>query len=161
MATIEDISPVLSHLTPIMAESGHGAYIISEDGNRYLDFTSGIGVTNTGHCHPQVVAAAQAQVEKLIHGQSNIVYHRPLLELMDELQAVLPAHLDSFFFANSGAEGVEAAIKLARHATRRHAIIAFEGAFHGRTIGTLSLTSSKAAYRAHYAPFMASVHISG
>jgi 4-aminobutyrate aminotransferase len=124
-----------------------------------MDFTSGIGVTNTGHCHPEVVAAAQEQVAKLIHGQVNIVFHRPLLELANELLTITPPGLDSFFFSNSGAEAVEAALKLARQATGRPNIIVFQGSFHGRTVGTMSLTTSNTIYRAGYQPLMAGVFV--
>lgn len=151
------LSPVWTRLTPIVAARGEGVYLWDTSGQRYLDFTSGIGVTNTGHCHPRVVAAAQAQVAKLIHGQANIVWHEPMMELAEALRAVVPAPLDSFFFANSGAEAVEASVKLARQATGRPNIIAFERGFHGRTIGAMSLTASKTIYRTRYQPLMAGV----
>jgi len=152
------LSPVWARYTPLVAERAEGCYIYAEGGRRYLDFSSGIGVTNTGHCHPRVVAAAQEQVATLIHGQANIVYHKPMLRLAERLAAVTPAGLDRFFFSNSGAEAIEAAIKLARYTTGRSAIITFEGGFHGRTIGALSLTSSKAKYKAHMGPFMPGVY---
>ncbi len=153
----ELLSPVWARYTSIVADHAQGCYIYAENGDRYLDFSSGIGVTNTGHCHPRVVAAAQEQVGKLIHGQANIVYHKPMLRLVEKLSAVVPAGLERFFFTNSGAEAIEAAVKLARYATGRPNIIAFEGGFHGRTIGTMSLTSSKAKYKAHTGPHMAGV----
>ena len=155
----ETLAPIWSRYTEIEADHAEGPYIYSTDGRRYLDFTSGIGVTNTGHCHPAVVAAAQAQVAKLIHGQANIVYHRPMLELAQELQTILPAHLDSFFFTNSGAEAVEAALKVARHATGRTNMIVFQGGFHGRTIGAVSLTTSNPIYHIRYQPLMAGVYV--
>jgi 4-aminobutyrate aminotransferase len=142
-----------------LVDRAEGAYIYASDGRRYLDFTSGIGVTNTGHCHPKVVAAAQAQVGKLIHGQVNIVYHKPLLDLASELLTITPPGLDSFFFSNSGAEAVEAALKLARQATGRPNIIVFQGSFHGRTVGTMSLTTSNTIYRVGYQPLMAGVFV--
>ncbi len=153
------LSPVWHRYTDILAERAEGAYIYAADGRRYLDFTSGIGVTNTGHCHPQIVAAAQAQVGKLIHGQANIVYHQPMLDLVSELVTITPDGLESFFFSNSGAEAVEAAIKLARQATGRPNVIVFQGSFHGRTIGTMSLTTSNTIYRAGYQPLMAGVFV--
>ncbi len=116
-------------------------------------------MVNTGHCHPRVVAAAQEQVAKLIHGQANIVYHKPMLRLAEKLTAVVPQGLDRFFFTNSGAEAIEASVKLARYATGRSAIVVFEGGFHGRTIGTLALTSSKAKYKAHMGPYMAGAYV--
>ena len=118
------ISPVWKRYTPIVAERAEGAYIYGADGKRYLDFTCGIAVTNTGHCHPRVVQAIQEQATRLLHGQVNIVYHRPLLELAEELRTIVPPAIDCFFFSNSGAEAVGGAIKLARHATRRaHGIV--------------------------------------
>jgi 4-aminobutyrate aminotransferase len=153
------LSPVWARYTSIVVDHAQGCYIYAEDGRHYLDFSSGIGVTSTGHCHPRVVAAAQEQVATLIHGQANIVYHKPMLRLAERLAEIVPRGLDRFFFSNSGAEAVEAAIKLARFATGRQAVIAFQGAFHGRTIGALSLTSSKAKYKAHMGPYMPGVYM--
>ncbi|MBN1180056.1 MAG: aminotransferase class III-fold pyridoxal phosphate-dependent enzyme [Anaerolineae bacterium] len=154
MTTIPEslVSPVWSRITTILAERGEGAYLYGADGTRYLDFTCGIGVTNTGHAHPKVVRAIQEQAAKLLHGQVNIVYHRPLLELIDELRTIVPPSLDAFFFSNSGAEAVEGAVKLARHATKRPNVIVFQGSFHGRTGMTMALTTSKTIYRAGYQP---------
>ncbi len=115
----QQLSPVWTHGTEILVDHAEGPYIYDVSGRRYLDFTCGIGVTNTGHCHPRVVAAIQEQAGTLIHGQANIVYHQPMLQLVDELLPAGPAGLDSFFFSNSGAEAIEAAVKLAKHATRR------------------------------------------
>jgi len=155
----ESLCPILSHYTSIEVERGEGLYLYATGGRRYLDLTSGIGVTSTGHCHPQVVAAAQAQVAKLIHGQANIVYHKPALELVQELQQILPSHLDGFFFTNSGAEAVEAAMKLSRHATGRTNMVVFQGGFHGRTIGSVSLTTSNPIYHYKYQPLMSGVYV--
>jgi 4-aminobutyrate aminotransferase len=155
----ESLSPILSHYTHIEVDRGEGPYLYTTDGRRYLDFTTGIGVTNTGHCHPQVVAAAQAQVAKLIHGQANIVYHKPALALIQGLQQILPPHLDGFFFANSGAEAIEAALKLSRHATGRTNMVVFQGGFHGRTIGSVSLTTSNPIYHYKYQPLMPGVYV--
>ncbi len=151
------VSPVWTHYTPILATHGEGCYIYDQDGTAYLDFTCGIGVTNTGHCHPRVVEAIREQAGKLIHGQVNVVMHEPLLRLVEELRTIVPPHLDGFFFSNSGAEAVEGALKLARQATGRPNIIVFQGSFHGRTIGTMSLTTSKTIYRMGYQPLMAGV----
>jgi 4-aminobutyrate aminotransferase len=153
------ISPVWSRITNIVADYGEGAYIVDLEGNRYLDFTCGIGVTNTGHCHPRVVAAAQEQVGKLIHAQVNIIYHQPLFRLVDALREVVPPALDSFFFSNSGAEALEGAVKLARHATGRPNIVVFQGSFHGRTNLTMAMTTSKTAYRLNYQPLAAGVFV--
>jgi len=151
----QQLSPVWSRIFSIEADHALGSYIYDTQGNKYLDFTCGIGVTNTGHCHPRVVEAIQKQAGRLIHGQANIVFHKPMLELVSELKTVVNPALDGFFFANSGAEAVEGAIKLARHATGRTNIIVFQGSFHGRTVGTMSLTTSKTVYRAGYQPLMA------
>jgi len=153
------ISPIWPRYTPIIAERAEGAYVYDQDGSRYLDFTCGIGVTNTGHCHPKVVQAVQEQAAKLLHGQVNIVYHKPLLELVRELRTIVPPALDCFFFSNSGAEAIEGAVKLARHATGRPNIIVFQGSFHGRTGMTMALTTSKTIYRAGYQPLPAGVFV--
>lgn len=155
----ENITPILTHYTTIEVDHAQGVYIYATDGRRYIDFTTGIGVTNTGHCHPKVVAAIQNQAAKLIHGQVNIVYHKPMLELVKELQTILPPYLDSFFFTNSGAEAIEAALKLVRHATGRTNMIVFQGGFHGRTIGSVSLTTSNPTYHYKYQPLMAGVYV--
>ena len=153
------ISPVWTRYTPIVAERAEGAYVYDQDGTRYLDFTCGIGVTNTGHCHPKVVQAVQEQAAKLLHGQVNIVFHPPLLELVEELRTVAPEKLDCFFFSNSGAEAVEGAVKLARHATGRPNVIVFQGSFHGRTALTMALTTSKTIYRIGYQPLPAGIFV--
>ncbi|NLE77188.1 MAG: aminotransferase class III-fold pyridoxal phosphate-dependent enzyme [Chloroflexi bacterium] len=152
------LSSVWQRSFPVFTvERGEGAYLYTSDGRRLLDFTSGIGVANTGHCHPRVVQAIQQQAARVIHAQINICVHEPVLELGRRLREVTPAGLDTFFFSNSGAEAVEAAVKLARHATGRANIIVFQGAFHGRTLGMTSLTTSKAIYRHGYQPLMAGV----
>lgn len=156
---LEHLSPVWPHYTPIIASHAEGCYIFDQDGTPYLDFTCGIAVTNTGHCHPKVVAAIQAQAGKLLHGQANIIVHEPMLELITELRGIVPPSLDGFFFSNSGAEAIEGALKLARHATRRPNVIVFQGSFHGRTVGTMSLTTSKTIYRAGYQPLMPGVYV--
>jgi 4-aminobutyrate aminotransferase len=155
----QNLSPVWSRIFSIEVDHGEGSYLYDIQGNRYLDFTCGIGVTNTGHCHPKVVEAIRKQAGLLIHGQANIVIHKPMLELVSELKKVVNPSLDGFFFTNSGAEAVEGAIKLARHATGRTNIIVFQGSFHGRTVGTMSLTTSKTVYRAGYQPLMAGVFV--
>jgi 4-aminobutyrate aminotransferase len=146
-------------MTAIVAERAEGAMVYGRDGNEYLDFTSGIGVTNTGHCHPQVVQAVQEQAAKLLHGQANIIFHPPLLELAEALAPIMPQSLDSFFFSNSGAEGIEGSVKLARQATGRPNVIVFQGSFHGRTALTMALTTSKTIYRAGYQPLPAGTFV--
>ncbi len=155
----QHLAPVWARYTDIMVERGEGACLYAADGRSYLDFTCGIGVTNTGHCHPRVVAAIREQAGLLLHGQANIVYHRPMLELVGALRELVPPTLDTFFFSNSGAEAVEAAVKLARQATGRTDVIVFGGGFHGRTAGAMALTSSKGKYRGGYAPLPSGVHI--
>lgn len=157
---LQMLSPVWPHYTEIEAEWAQGCYLYGSDGTRYLDLTSGIGVTNTGHCHPRVVAAIQAQAKQLLHGQVTIVRNRPMLELAEGLKQVLPESLDCFFFANSGSEAVESALKLARHATGRTNIIAFQGGYHGRTVGAMAVTTAKTVYRHRYQPLMSGVCIS-
>lgn len=157
--SISHISPVWPRLTDVVVERAEGCYIYGQDGQTYLDFTCGIGVTNTGHCHPRVVEAIRAQAGRLLHGQLNIVLHQPLLDLIEELRTIVPPALDGYFFKNSGSETVEAAVKLARVATGRPNVIVFQGSFHGRTVGTMSMTTSKTIYRAGYQPLMPGVFV--
>jgi 4-aminobutyrate aminotransferase len=153
------LSPVWARYTNIVADRAEGVTLYGDDGRTYMDFTCGIGVTNTGHCHPRVVAAIREQAGLLLHGQANIIYHKPMLRLVEALRQVVPAGIDSFFFSNSGAEAVEAALKLARHATGRTDVIVFDGSFHGRTSGAMALTTSKGKYRSGYAPLPSGVHV--
>uniref|UniRef100_A0A6B2L4T5 4-aminobutyrate aminotransferase n=1 Tax=Arcella intermedia TaxID=1963864 RepID=A0A6B2L4T5_9EUKA len=149
----------VGRMTDMELVEGKGSWVTSSNGNKYLDFTCGIGVTNLGHCHPHVVAAIQDQASKIIHAQANIAWHKPMLDLIEVFSQVAPKPLDSFFFWNSGAEAVEASLKLARHATKKPNIIVFNGSFHGRTIGTMSLTTSKTIYRAGFGPLMPGVFV--
>jgi 4-aminobutyrate aminotransferase len=153
------LSPLLKQATPVVVDHGEGVYLYDVHGNRHLDFTAGIGVTSTGHCHPRVVEAAREQVGKLIHGQYTTVMHKPLLELTEKLGDVLPAGLDSLFFANSGSEAVEAALRLSRQATGRPNVIVFQGGFHGRTVAAASMTTSGTRFSAGISPLMAGVHV--
>src|SRR5512140_3711491 len=141
------MAPVWSRIFPIEAERAEGSYIYATDGKKYLDFTCGIGVTNTGHCHPKVVAAIREQAGLFLHAQANIVVHQPMLQLIEEVRKIVHPSIDGFFFSNSGAEAVEGAIKLARSATGKQAVIVFTGSFHGRTAGTMALTTSKTGYK--------------
>jgi 4-aminobutyrate aminotransferase len=158
-AAMAQLSPLLKQATPVLVDRGEGVYLYDVEGNRHLDFTAGIGVTSTGHCHPRVVEAARAQVGKLIHGQYTTVMHKPLLELTERLGNVLPSGLDSLFFANSGSEAVEAALRLARQATRRPNVIVFQGGFHGRTVAAASMTTSGTRFSAGFSPLMGGVHV--
>lgn len=152
------VPPVWSRITNIEVDRGEGSWLITPTGERYLDYSSGIGVTNTGHAHPRVVAAIQAQAAKLLHGQQNIVYHEPGLRLYQRLAGLLPGGPWGAFLSNSGAEAVEAAVKLARVATGRPVIISFRGGFHGRTGQTMALTTAKDVYRAAFEPLPGSVY---
>ncbi|MGI8608738.1 MAG: aspartate aminotransferase family protein [Candidatus Dormibacteria bacterium] len=151
------ITPAYHRYHEIVASRGEGSFLWDVDGTRYLDFTSGIGVTAVGHSHPRVVAAAQAQLARLTH-VSVVTHHEMNIRLAERLAGLTPAGLDLCFLANSGAEAVDGAIKLARRVLGRTDVIAFEGAFHGRTLAATSLTSSKAHYRDGYAPLLPGVH---
>jgi 4-aminobutyrate aminotransferase len=153
------LSPVWSHLTTMQPVRGEGIYLYDADGTRYTDFTSGIGVTNTGHCHPRVVAAIQAQAARLLHGQINVVIAPSVVELSERLNAITPELIDCFFFSNSGAEATEGAVKLARAATKRPHIIVFQGSFHGRTGQAMAMTTSKTVYRAGFAPLPSGIFV--
>lgn len=161
MENIKDSTLLLTKAVPHLVDSifvrGEGAYVWDHNDRRYLDFTSGIGVTNTGHCHPKVVAAIHEQADLLLHTHQNTAFHNPLLRLLETLREVIPPELDAYYLANSGAEAVEGAVKLARQATGRTNIIAFQYSFHGRTVMTMSLSSSKTIYRAGYQPLMPGV----
>ncbi len=140
-------------------DHAEGSYLYATDGRKVLDFSCGIGVTNTGHCHPKVVEAIRNQAGLIIHGQANLVTHKPMLELVEELRSIVPSQIDGFFFSNSGAEAVEGALKLARHATGRPNVIVFHGSFHGRTVATMTMTTSKTNYKTGYQPLMPGVFI--
>ena len=151
------LSQVLYRYTPLVIEHAKGSYLYTVEGRSYLDFASGIAVTNLGHGHPEVLRAAHEQLDRLVH-TSVVAHHQPAIELAERIAAIAPGKLDKIFFANSGAEAVEGAIKLARYVTGRTALIGFQGAFHGRTYGALSLTASKSYYRERYEPFLPGVY---
>lgn len=152
MSTTNHLSPVWTHLTEMQPVRAERIFFYDAAGNQYIDFTSGIGVMNTGHSHPRIVQAIQAQAEQLIFGQMNIVMTPAAIELANALNEVTPAAIDSFFFSNSGAEAVEGAVKLARQTTGRRNIVVFQGSFHGRTAQTMAMTTSKYVYRYNYQP---------
>lgn len=154
------LSPLLKQATPVLVDHALGSWIHGTDGTEYLDFTTGIGVTSTGHCHPKVVAAAREQCGRIIHAQYTTVMHPPLLELTEKLGDKLPAALDSVFYANTGSEAVEAGIRLARMATGRPNIVVFQGGFHGRTVAAASLTTAGTRFSAGFSPLMPGVHMS-
>jgi 4-aminobutyrate aminotransferase len=145
---------------PLVVEEASGMVVTDPDGNRFLDFAAGIAVCATGHCHPKVVAAIREQAGKLLHMCPTDFYTRPVAELAERLAKVSPTRGKSprVFFTNSGAEAVESAIKLSRLRTKRQKIVAFFGAFHGRTMGAATLTASKAVQRRGYAPMLPEVH---
>jgi 4-aminobutyrate aminotransferase len=148
-------SPSYTRVYPLAVERGCGAVIEDVDGNRFLDFTAGIAVCSTGHCHPRIVSAVQEQAGKLIHMSGTDFYYAPQGELAKKLAEIAPGSgAKRVFFTNSGAESVEAAFKLARYHTGRQHMIAFFGAFHGRTMGALSLTGSKVVQRRGFAPLI-------
>ena len=159
-------APVSGHLaevwfrvTDLEIARGVGCTVWTTDGREYLDFSSGIAVTSTGHCHPHVVAAIQHQAAQLVHGQVNVYRHALLEPLAAGLAALAPGAIDTFFFANSGAEATEGAVKLAKQVTGRPNIIVFQGGFHGRTHLTMAMTTSKTSYRAGHAPLPAGVFV--
>src|SRR5512136_758331 len=152
------VPAVWSRVTNLAVDRGEGSWLVTTDGERYLDYSSGIGVTNTGHAHPRVVAAVQAQAARLLHGQQNIVYHEAGLRLYERLRTLLPGGPWQAFLSNSGAEAVEAAVKLARVATGRPVMLAFRYGYHGRTAQTMALTSAKDVYRAAFEPLPGSVY---
>jgi 4-aminobutyrate aminotransferase len=152
------ISPSYTRSYPLVARRGRGVRIEDVDGNEFLDFASGIAVVSTGHCHPEVVAAIQKQAAELIHISGTDFYNEPLTDLADRLSAVAPMPgPHKFFYGNSGAEAIECALKLARYHTGRQQIISFFGAFHGRTMGALSLTGSKPQQRRRFSPLVPGV----
>ncbi len=149
------VSPSLTRAYPLVADTGRGYVITDVDGNRYLDFAAGIAVASTGHGHPAVVAAIKEQADRLIHIAATDFYEPRYMELSERLAAIAPFRERArVFLTNSGTEAVEGAIKLARYHTHRTGIIAFEGAFHGRTMGALSLTNSKIKQRAGFGPLL-------
>ncbi|MGD0690579.1 MAG: aspartate aminotransferase family protein [Candidatus Bathyarchaeia archaeon] len=153
------LAPIFSQDWPnLPVVKAQGLYLYGLDGKRYMDFMAAFGVVNVGHNHPRVVTAAREQMERQIHGAVGVTLHESVLRLAYMLPEILPGNLDMFFFGNSGSEAVEGAIKLARNVTRRPGIIAFMGAFHGRTYGAASLTASKAIYRTGLDPFLPSIY---
>ena len=152
------MSPSYTRSYPLVVKRGSGATIEDVDGNLFLDFSAGIAVTSTGHCHPEVISAVQRQAAQLIHMSGTDFYYPQMTEVAKRLSAIAPMPgPHKFYYGNSGAEAVECAIKLARYHTKRPNIIAFYGAFHGRTMGALSLTASKPQQKRRFAPMMPGV----
>ncbi|HKW17304.1 MAG TPA: acetyl ornithine aminotransferase family protein [Terriglobales bacterium] len=152
------ISPSYTRSYPLVAKKGRGVIVTDVDGNDFFDFSSGIAVTSTGHCHPHVTAAIQKQAGELIHMSGTDFYYESLVTLAERLSAIAPMPgPHRVYYGNSGAEAVECALKLARYHTGRQNIVAFYGAFHGRTMGALALTASKPQQRRRFAPLMPGV----
>jgi 4-aminobutyrate aminotransferase len=152
------LSPSYTRSYPLVAKRGRGVVIEDVDGNEFLDFSAGIAVVSTGHCHPEVVAAIQKQSAELIHMSGTDFYYESMITLAERLSRLAPmTGPHKIYYGNSGTEAVEAALKLARYHTRRQSVIAFYGAFHGRTMGSLSLTASKPQQRRRFAPLVPGV----
>jgi 4-aminobutyrate aminotransferase len=152
------ISPSYTRSYPLVAKSGKGVRVTDVDGNEFLDFAAGIAVTSTGHCHPEVVAAIQKQAAELVHMSGTDFYYESLVTFAERLSAIAPMPgPHKFYYGNSGAEAIECALKIARYHTQRQHVIAFLGAFHGRTMGALSLTASKPQQRRRFAPLVPGV----
>jgi 4-aminobutyrate aminotransferase len=156
----ELVGSIGNFLAPSMAKDhpnlpvikAEGCYYYGADGKQYLDFTSGIAVENVGHRHPKVVQAIKDSADHLVHGPSGVIIYESILKLAEELQEILPSKLDNFFFGNSGTEAIEGALKLAKYVSKRPYVVSFTGGFHGRTIGSLSVSTSKSKYRKHMQP---------
>src|SRR5919202_3985278 len=153
------LSPSYTRAYPLVVRRARGAMIEDLDGNRFLDFTAGIAVTAAGHCHPRVVAAIRKQAGRLIHMSGTDFYYTPQVRLAERLAALAPGpEPKRVFFTNSGAEAIEAALKLARRHTGRNRALSFLGAFHGRTYGAMSLSGSRPMQRRGFAPLVPEIH---
>src|ERR1700729_2072310 len=152
------VSPSYTRDYPLVAKFGRGATVEDIDGNTFLDFAAGIAVVATGHCHPEVVAAIQKQAGELIHMSGTAFYYPSMVELAEKLASIAPGkEAKRVYFGNSGAEAIEAAIKLVKFHTKRDKLIAFHGSFHGRTMGALSLTASRAVQRKGFGTLLSGV----
>lgn len=154
------LSNVWFKVTDLQVATGRGCRVTTTDGHEYLDFAAGIAVNSTGHSHPKVTAAIAAQAERFIHAQANVFTHDLMEPLAAKLNDITPPSIDTFFFANSGAEITEAAVKLAKQVTKRQNVIVFQGSFHGRTHLAMAMTTSKTIYRAGHAPLPSGVFVS-
>lgn len=153
------VSPSYTRCYPLVADHAQGAIVEDVDGNRFLDMNAGIAVVSTGHCHPEVVAAIERQAAKLIHMSGTDFYYENMVTLAEKLAEIAPGNVPRrVYFGNSGTEAVEAALKLARYATGREKFISFFGAFHGRTMGALSLTASKSIQKKGFGALVPGVH---
>jgi len=152
------LAPVLAFNSDVLADRAEGLWIYDQAGNRYADFACGTAVANLGHNHPRVVAAARAQMDRFIHAGC-IFRYESIVRLAEKLRTVTPNGIEKFGFANSGAEAVEATVKIAKHVTGRQGVITMRGGFHGRTMGSVSYTTSNARYRDGYHPILGSVFV--
>lgn len=157
--SVSHLSNVWFSVTDLEVASGHGSWVTTTSGEEYLDFSSGIAVTSTGHAHPVVAKAIADQAQRFLHAQVNVYKHDLLEPLAARLADLTPDGIDTFFFANSGAEITEAAVKLAKQATRRPHVIVFSGSFHGRTHLAMAMTTSKTGYRAGHAPLPSGIFV--
>jgi len=153
------LSPALGHYTQLEIEKGIGSYLIGKNKKKYLDFACGIAVTNTGHCHPQVVSAAIRQVKKIIHNCAGVTYTDANIEYLEKLQKVVPIKNAHFFLTQSGSEAIEGAIKCAKQVTKKQEILVLKGGFHGRTYAALSATSSNPKYKEGYGKMVPGIKI--
>src|SRR5207253_11230280 len=152
-------APAYGRVYPLVVKQAQGMTVEDVDGNLFLDFMAGIAVASTGHSHPRVVKAIEEQARKFLHICGSDFYYEPMVQLVEKLAQLAPGpSVKKVFLTNSGTEAVEAALKLARYATRRKHVIAFFGAFHGRTMGSLSLTASRSSHRAHFSPLIPDIH---
>ena len=152
-------APAYGRVYPLVVKEGRGMVIEDVDGNLFLDFMAGIAVASTGHSHPRVVQAIEAQARKFLHICGSDYYYEPMVDLAEKLSQLAPGtEAKKVFLTNSGTEAMEAAFKLARYHTKRQHVVAFHGAFHGRTLGSLSLTASRSSHRAHFGPLIPGVH---
>jgi len=158
-ATKNTIARGIGRLTDLVFTSGKGSYVQTTCGKNLLDFTTGIGVVNTGHSHPRVIAAAKEQLDNIVHSQVNIGYHDKMLELTESLLPNLPKGLNRIYYGTTGAEAVENAVKMARVMTGKHAVVVFRGGYHGRTFGTMAMTTSARIYRQKFGPLLPGIHV--
>ncbi len=158
-SAVSHLSNVWAKTTDLQVVSGHGCRVVDVDGNEYLDFTAGIAAASTGHCHPKVVQAIAEQATRFIHAQQNVYTHDLLEPLAEKLHEITPPSIDTFFFSNGSDEVLETAVKVAKHATGRHNIVVFDGAFHGRTHLTMAMSTARAIDRAGYGPFPPGVFV--
>ena len=157
--TTSHLSGVWFNVTPLTVSHGKGCWVTTTNGEEYLDFAAGIAVNSTGHAHPKVAAAIAEQAQRFIHAQANVFRHDLLEPLAAKLTEITPGGIDTFFYANSGAEITEAAVKLAKQVTKRPHTIVFSGSFHGRTHMAMAMTTSKTGYRAGHAPLPSGVFV--